>query len=257
MADEPDGVDEAFEAALRVGLTVAGRVGEQVARAREQAAKNAQATSEQEARELQARLDAERSAARAQLAPVQREEWWTRAQPGDVAAAWETARTWQDLDPDARRTADRIRDEVRSRCGIDVDDARPELGALRDALGARENAEREAQRQRQEGHRDDVEAARLLGEADRADRAQEPAQSDVVEQDGRDSYDTAERRRDLAASLEGVADAETVQARVLADTNQARPANEAVTSAPTAPKARRRRGATARGREAQKTTLGR
>ena len=49
MVDEPDGVDEVFEAALRVGLTVAGRVAEQAARAREQAARNAQAASEHQA----------------------------------------------------------------------------------------------------------------------------------------------------------------------------------------------------------------
>ena len=43
----------------------------------------------QEGRELSARLDAERSAARSALVPVQREEWWTRAQPQDIAPAEE------------------------------------------------------------------------------------------------------------------------------------------------------------------------
>lgn len=42
-------------------------------------------------------------------------------------------------------------------------------------------------------------------------------------------YDSVERRRDLAAGLEGIDDAE---ARVLADINQARPASEAVATAP-------------------------
>lgn len=240
--DEPDGVDEAFEGQLRVALTVAGLTAEHLASARERAARDAEATSQQQARELRARTDAERSAARASLAPVEREEWWSKAAPQDVAAAWETARAWTDVDPDARRIADRIREEVRSRYGVDVDDARPDPGALRDALDAQENAERKAQRQREEARRDDAKAARLLGDADRAVRAQEPAQSGVLEQDGRDSYDTADRRRDLAASLEGVADAETVEARVLADTNQARPPAEAVITAPgKAPQVRRAR----------------
>ena len=254
MADEPDGVDEAFEGALRVGLTVAGRVGEQVARAREQAARNTQVTSEQEARELQARFDAERSAARAQLAPVQREEWWTRAQPGDVATAWETARTWQDFDPDARRTADRIRDEVRSRYGVDVNEPRAEPAALAAAIEARENAERDAARQRDESRRDDVEAGLLMSEADRADREHDPATAATAEQDSREVYDSAERRLAMAASLEGVADTETVEARVLADTNQARPAVDAVAATSRkAPKERRQRGPAVRAKEQQKT----
>jgi len=45
-------------------------------------------------------------------------------------------------------------------------------------------------------------------------------------------YDSVERRRDLAAGLEGLAGAETIEARVLADINQARPASEAVATAP-------------------------
>ncbi|MDQ3359699.1 MAG: hypothetical protein M3520_12955, partial [Actinomycetota bacterium] len=79
MADESDGVDEAVEGVLRVGLTAAGpRMAEIIARAREQAAREAQAASEHEARELAERLTAERSAARAQLAPVHRGDCGTR-----------------------------------------------------------------------------------------------------------------------------------------------------------------------------------
>ena len=257
MADEPDGVDEAFEGQLRVALTVAGLAAEHAVRARERAARTAEAASQQEARELRARVDAERSAARASLAPVEREEWWAKAGAEEVAAAWETARTWSEVDPDARRAADRIREEVRDRYGVDVDATRPEPGALRDALEARDAPDREAQRQREDAGRDDAEAARLMGEADRADRAdraQEPTEGAAASQDGQDLYDTAERRRDLATGLEGVADAETVEARVLADTNQARPASEAVASAPgKTPKAPRHRGPAGRAKEQPKT----
>jgi hypothetical protein len=228
VADESDGAEEVFEAALRVGLTVAGRMAEQAARAREQAARDAQAASEQEGRELQARLDAERSAARAQLAPVERQDWWASADPEQVAAAWETARAWQDVDPDVSRAADRIRHEVRDRYGVEVDDPRAEPGALADALAARQDAQRHAQQRLQESRRDDVEAALLIREADQADRAQQPTATAGAEQDASVLYDTADRRRQLAASLEGVADRETVQARVLADTAQARPATHAV-----------------------------
>ena len=39
------------------------------------------------------------------------------------------------------------------------------------------------------------------------------------------AYDSAERRRELAASLEGVADDEAVEAVVVADTSQGAPAD--------------------------------
>ena len=81
---ESDGIDEALEGMSRVGLTVAGRIGEQLARAREQEMRRAQAAEEQQARELQARFDAERAAARAQLAPVMDNRWWDTANGRDI-----------------------------------------------------------------------------------------------------------------------------------------------------------------------------
>ena len=54
--------------------------------------------------------------------------------------------------------------------------------------------------------------------------------------------------------VDPVADAETVEARVLADTNQARPPAEAVANTPgKASKARRQRGPSGRAKEQQKT----
>jgi hypothetical protein len=203
------------------------------------AARDAHAASQQQARELQARLEAERSAARAQLASVERQDWWASADPQQIAAAWETAQVWLESDPDARRAADRIRQEVRDRYGIDVDDPRADPGAVADALTARQHAEQDAQ---QQSRRDDVEAALLLREADQTDRAQQPAAAARNEQDASRLYDSAERRRELAASLQGVYDSEAVEARVLADTSQARPATEAVrTASRRAPTPRRSR----------------
>src|SRR4051794_21839179 len=98
MIDEPDRVDETLTGALRVGLTVAGHVAERGLRAREQAARAAEARSQQETRALQSRLDSERATARAALAPVDREEWWQHAQVNEIARAWETVQAWRDLD---------------------------------------------------------------------------------------------------------------------------------------------------------------
>ena len=91
-------------------------------------------------------------------------------------------------------------------------------------------------------------AVPLLISADRADRDQDRGvnhrDEDPADRDrGEELYDSAERRRQLAADLEGVADDETIEARVIADTNQGRPAHEAVAKEPTRPPtARRSRG---------------
>ncbi len=215
MAEESDGVDGAVEGVLRVGLTAAGRVAEVIARAREQAAREARAVSEHEARELAERLTAERSAARAQLAPVHRGDWWDHAQPAAVATAWETARAWQQVDPDAARAADRIRDEVRTRYGVDVDAPGGDPTAVHDALQRRGLALEDATDQRSTAALEQVEAARLLAEADRIDRVQDTEAEPERSSGEEDLYDTVERRQELAASLEGVASSEAIEARAV------------------------------------------
>ena len=81
MADESDGIEEAFDGQLRIAVTAAGRMGETLARAREDAARRARAQSEQEARELSSRFEAEKRAARVELGSVYRSDWWDRATP--------------------------------------------------------------------------------------------------------------------------------------------------------------------------------
>ena len=130
MADENDGMDEVLEATLRVALVAAGRLAEVAARSREQAAREAQRASEAEGRRLQARMDAERSAARAQLARVERLDWWDRARPQDIAAAWQAALTWRDADPAAAQATEVLRERIKARYGVDID-----------GLGAAETAE--------------------------------------------------------------------------------------------------------------------
>ncbi len=239
MAEEHDGIDEALEGMLRIGLTAAGRVAEVAARAREQAARDARAASEAQARELAGRLQAERAAARAQLAPVDRTDWWHQARPQDIAGVWETARSWQQLDPVAERAAGRTRREVADRYDIDVDAPGGDPAAVRDALARRGIAERDTGAQRRAARAEDAAAARLLAAADRADRLQQPEPAAAARAAGEDRGDTSERRRPAADTVTPVADAEAVAARVTADTIQPRPAAEAVRRPPpAAPQAR-------------------
>ncbi|WP_188484815.1 hypothetical protein [Cellulomonas carbonis] len=115
-------------------VTAAGQIGERIARAREESLRRAQALSEQQARELASRLAAERSAARLELAEVYRAQWWDQATPDQISHAHQVARAWSGEDPEAVRAEQRIRDEVRTRFGVDVDDAHGVPAAVRAAV---------------------------------------------------------------------------------------------------------------------------
>ncbi|BCW86506.1 coiled-coil domain-containing protein [Paenarthrobacter ureafaciens] len=246
---ESDGIDEAFEGITRVGMTVAGRVGEQLSRAREQTLRRAQAAEEQQARELQARFDAERAAARAQLAPALNEQWWDTATGRDIERVHETATAWKDHDPAARDAAQTIRDQVQKRYGLDVNSLGADEASVTAALAKAERDREQADKERGTARDENTQAAGLLAEAEREDRDR---QQDVTEENQhpealRDEasikYDSAERRQELAARLEGIADKEAVQARLSADQDQGTPPSSAVAKGPgRTPKARKTRG---------------
>ncbi len=107
-----DGVDDAFESTGRTAMMVAMQLGEKFARLREELARNAAARDDAAAKEMSARFDAERGAARAELRVIEQPEWWDRATPQDVARVLETAETWKGLDDTAARAAERIEHEV-------------------------------------------------------------------------------------------------------------------------------------------------
>ncbi|MET4224600.1 hypothetical protein [Oerskovia enterophila] len=274
MVDESDGIEEAFEGQLRVALTAAGQIGERYARAREEALRRAQAQSEQAARELQARIAAERGASRAELAQVYRPEWWDKAEPQDVGRAHQLARAWADSDPEAVRAEQRIKDEVRNRYGVDVDTANGDPAQVQAAVARAEQLQREQQEQRAHAAADAADAQSLMTDAERADQAAERARdaaehepdpaergqaaadaathettADRLRNDAAPAYDSAERREALASDLKGRGLAEEdVATRLRADVSYGKPATEATRSTSTkAPKARKTRGS----REAQ------
>lgn len=263
MAEETDGVGETFDDSLRIALTIASQFGDRIARLREQLARQRESGAIQEARELEARFEAERGAARASLAPVAQPEWWNQASPEDIAGVHETATAWRDFDDVARDAGDTIKHEVQERYGIDIDapgaDPAAVAAALRDA--ERDRADAATQRQRAG---DDLTASQLLfANADRHEReAQEAADRDwntsdlggvdstdlntrdeerkqaaeaadqvrVEHGSGELEYDSSERRERFAASLEGKADQKTINARILADGENAKHPREAVMS---------------------------
>jgi hypothetical protein len=147
MVDESDGISEAFEGQLRVAVTAAGRVGEIIARQHEEAARRAQAASMQEANELTSRMNAERQSARTEYGQVYRSEWWERATPQDIGSTLATAHAWVHEDPEAVRAETRMSDELRTRYGVDVDQAGGDPQAVQAAVDA------EVQRRQVEANR--------------------------------------------------------------------------------------------------------
>lgn len=254
MAEETDGIEEAFEGQMRVLITAAGQAGERIARAREESLRRSQAASEQEARELTSRLAAEQRAARAELAGVYRSEWWDRATPEEVGRTYEVARAWSREDPEAARAVDRMRDELRTRYDVDVERSGVDPVIVQAAMqrAERDHAQGEAERSRAVA--ENAEALRLLEhaaqeeeraeraraaaehEADPAERARALAEAEQREAivasaqaDSQPLYDSAERRSATASDLEtrGI-ERDVIATRVRADVSQAKPATEAV-----------------------------
>jgi hypothetical protein len=254
---ESDGLDEVVETMLRTGLTAAARIGEELARAREKSAREAAAAEDQKGRELMARLEGERAAARAQLAPALDARWWDNAKVEDIVRLHQTATAWKGQDAMARSAADAIREQVQQRYGIDADT----LGTSGDgaALNEAARAKTQPQEERKAAPGANAQAAQLLTEAERVDKAQrqnvdaDNALPKQLKVESAATYDSAERREALAKSLEHVGDREAVQARITADRNQATPPTAALSTAHSmAPKAQKTRTAPGANKQAQK-----
>jgi hypothetical protein len=316
MDRDGDGIDEELTALIRAAIAFAARMAEEIARERERQARQAEAASEKRRAEYQARADAERAAARAQVQPVLRDEWWKKATPERIGLAYEAASAWAQYDDVARQAADRIRDEVKQRYDVDVDDlARDALivgtpqevaagkdiadltpaerwqsyleaqrwlsstdADLSERIGlkvrgadlaadsvAPQNEAIEAHRRHlaeledgaAERHRSNEELAEATQLAALADQVDEHAaerdqavhaRADQILQEAAGVYDSAERRDQLVASFDGVADDEEVQARLIDDVGNALPPSAAVTRS-RHPKARRSRGASTPSRD--------
>ncbi len=109
---ESDGMDDVLENGMRQSLMIASRLVETLARHRQEHQRQQEHLDSQAAHEAQARLAAERSAAHAALAPVEKDQWWDKAQPSDIATAYAVAEGWKDHDPTALAASGRIRQEV-------------------------------------------------------------------------------------------------------------------------------------------------
>lgn len=268
MAEETDGIEEAFEGQLRVLVTAAGQIAERFARAREEASRRAQAVSEQAAREMQDRFEAERKTAQLEVSRVHSTEWWERATPEQMAHTYQVARAWTKDDPEAARAEQTMRNEFRSRHNLDVEKTDPDPAAVQAAVQKAERDRADADAERHRAATEAAEAQLLMNQADQEDRRADEARlaaehepdtetraqrvaeaeaagdrSAAIREDSRTAYDSAERREGTAQDLESKGiDSEAVATRMRADVSQAKPATEAVKSVGVkTPKARRNR----------------
>jgi hypothetical protein len=226
---EADGMDDAVDGAMRTGLMVASRIGEQLAKMWEDEQRTIAAAEEHRARQLQEHFDAQRAAARAQLAPVARDDWWDKATPPMIERVHETATAWKAYDPEAALAAERIRDQVLARYGIDVSNTGADEASVSEALARAQQARVEADIERTKAsaaRTDDAVAGAAVAGANRQDNA---AQKVALNEP---AYDSAERRQQLAESLEGKGDREAVNSRLLADKHQGAPATASVAQKP-------------------------
>jgi hypothetical protein len=131
---ESDGMDDVLDGGLRQSLMIASRIAETLARRRQESQRQQEHQDAQTAHEAQARLAAERSAAHAALAPVERDQWWDKAQPQDIATAHVVAEGWKDHDPTALAASAKIRQEVLTRYGIDTQDVGTDAAYLESGI---------------------------------------------------------------------------------------------------------------------------
>ncbi|MCE0459446.1 hypothetical protein [Curtobacterium flaccumfaciens] len=77
-------------------------------------------TAEEPMRRMLSDLEEGRADARAAVDPVYRSEWWDESSVADVAAAYEAAHAWEDVDTDIAAHAQQMRYEIQNRYGVDV-----------------------------------------------------------------------------------------------------------------------------------------
>ncbi len=199
---EPDGLEEAAERMLRTALMAAAQLAEHLAQARQRDQQHARQLSEAQLRDIQRREHADRAAARAELTVVRDSRWWDTATADDITRAYTTAHQWAGTDPAAAAAEQRIRTEVHDRYRVDLPAAGGPLPPLTHAATAADPS----------------------AGVKWAEREPRTAVAAILTADA--------RAEALTAALRGIADEDTVTARVLADQFQAHPPANATGAPP-------------------------
>ncbi|PXW25076.1 UNVERIFIED_CONTAM: hypothetical protein DES50_12324 [Williamsia faeni] len=242
-------VDEAlqhFTTSMRIGLAAASQIAERQARLREQRNRNVAAESEQERRELNARMVAQQKSAEASFTRIYRREWWQDAEPIKIATAYRAVSEWQELSSVAAAARQHMDEQIQQRYGISPAEVHAARSDIQELI-RRAEQQRDAGTETDLSNRDEAVAVALLRQSDAEDRAaqgvavdgenRDAAEARVDQDSGADHvvaqevYDSAERRSDLRDHLKGLGvDDEATSARLSADLDQAAPPEAAVSS---------------------------
>lgn len=120
MVDDDGGVEESLNSSTRIALTIAIQLGEKLARAYQEAMRDAQQRDAAQARQLAARFEGERAAARQAVSVANDPQWWDKATVQDIARVAETAAAWKHADSQIARADAVIASEALERYGVDV-----------------------------------------------------------------------------------------------------------------------------------------
>ena len=216
---ESDGMDDVVDGGLRQSLMIASRIAETLARKRHESQRQQEHADSQAAHEAAARLAADRSAAHAALAPVEKDQWWDKAQPSDIATAYAVAEGWKDHDPTALAASEKIRQEVLTRYGIDTHDVGADTAYLESGIQTItiEKARQEAEVKAREATVEHEKAMQLLAAA-RAEELRAQAAKIAPEMERHQVPVEYLANPELAQALQRAHNAKTLKALEAADT---------------------------------------
>jgi hypothetical protein len=216
-------MDDVLDGGLRQSLMIASRIAETLARRRQESQRQQEHQDTQVAHEAQARLAAERSAAHAALAPVEKDQWWDKAQPQDIATAHAVAEGWKDHDPAALVASEKIRQEVLARYGVDTHDVGADTAYLEsgiETIATEKVRQDELARSQEEARKAAVEhekAGQLLAAA-RAEELRAQAEKLAPEMERHQVPAEYLANPELAQALQTAHNAKTPEAVAAADT---------------------------------------
>jgi hypothetical protein len=219
---ESDGMDDVLDNGMRQSLMIASRLAETLARRRQESQRQQEHQDAQTAHEAQARLAAERSTAHAALAPIEKDQFWDKAKPADIATAHAVATSWKDHDPTALAASEKIRAEVLARYGIDTHDVGSDAAYLESGIQtiATEKARLDAVARSQEAQRQaaaEHEKVMQLLAAARAEELRAQAEKLAPEMDRHQVPVEYLANPELAQALQRAHNAKTPKATAAAD----------------------------------------
>jgi hypothetical protein len=205
-----DDIAQEVERQLQLAIAAATLAAHKAIAHRQTRLAEAGAHSEARAAELRAQLDRQRTLASSRIQPVLDSAWWENATPTQVGEMWQETAQWRQptpggppSDPVFERAAERIDQETHRRWELDVYDT----AVLAHADDVAEHQGPTAASRASASHDAGVDSSRASTE----------------------SYDTRARRERLQQRMVTAgAREDAIEARMVADTAQARPVTEAV-----------------------------